>query len=208
MPKREKMLAELKDEQDYGVLLMVQMDGVPETLQLVVGTTQYDADKGGLRDRGQYVVRALGVREHRVSVGLFGSLRIVDDHPLLYPHNTTPAALFFRGKPKDTNELLLDIMQAHSSVFGAWRQFPLYMNIAQPLTTLLASGGGLLGEMPKPLAERLVKVLAHHGLEHKLVEGEPVGADEHGRSRLQKALLIDDSYILALDFSVEELGKT
>jgi hypothetical protein len=31
--------------------------------------------------------------------------------------------------------------------------------------------------------------------------------DETGRSRLSKALLLDTSYIVALDYSVEELGK-
>ena len=128
-------------------------------------------------------------------------------HPLLYQYNATPTALFFRGKPENANELLLDIMQAHASTFGHWRHFPQYLNVGQPLTTLLNSGGGLLGEMPRPLAEKLVKVLEHHKLEHKLVEGEGLDKDEHGRSQLRKVLLMDDSYVVALDFAVDELGK-
>lgn len=207
MPKRARLLDELKDEKDYGVFLIIQMDGVPETLQLVIATTRLDEKAGGLRDRSRYVIRALGVREHRVSVGLFGTLQFLDDHPLLHQYNTPPAAVFFRGKPDDRNELLMDIMQAHASTFGPWRQFPQHMNVEQPLLDLLGSGGGLLGEMPRPLAERMVKVLEHHGLEHKLVEGEDTGEDEHGRSRQHKLLLIDQSYLIALDFTVDELGK-
>jgi hypothetical protein len=34
----------------------------------------------------------------------------------------------------------------------------------------------------------------------------PLDADEHGRSQFRRALLIDDSYVVALDFSVETLG--
>jgi hypothetical protein len=54
----------------------------------------------------------------------------------------------------------------------------------------------------------MAKVLEHHGLkatldEKSLYEDE----DEHGRSRQFKLLGIDDSYCVALAFSVEEMGK-
>lgn len=207
MPKREKLLNELKGEHDYGVLLMSQMDSVPETLQFVVATTQYDEQAEGLRDQSRYVIRAIGVREHRISLGLFRSLRFVDDHPLLYEYNTPPVGVFFKGQPDHPNELLLDIMQAHSSTFGVWRTFPQYLNIAQPLLDLLTSGGGLLGEMPKPLAERMNKVLTHHKLETKLMEASKIGMSEDSHSIRQSALLIDDSYMVATTFSVDALGR-
>ena len=80
------------------------------------------------------------------------------------------------------------------------------INRAAPLVDLLASGGGLIGEMPKPAAEQMVKVLAHHGVEHKLVEDQSFETvDEHGRSRLAKLLLVDEGYVIALDFSVEKM---
>jgi hypothetical protein len=202
------MLSQLQAEDDYGVLLLVQVGGAPNELQLMIQTAKYDQAAGGLRPRGQYILRALGVREHKVSVGVFGTLKFEDDHPLLFQYNTTPVAVFFKGAPQDVNELTLDIHQAHASTFGGWRQFPQYMNVGQPLVTLLKSGGGLLGEMPKPLADRLEKVLAHHRLDSKLVEGEATDPeDEHGRSRLHKVLTIDQSYVVALDFSVDEIGK-
>lgn len=205
---QEKLQQELSGDKAYGVLLMVQMDGVPETLQLVVATTELDEKAGGLRDKSRYVIRAIGVREHKISVGMFGSLEFTNDHPLLDQYNTTPVGLFFRGTPEDTNALLVDIFQAYSSTFGPWRQIPLYLNVNKPLLSLLGSGGDLLGEMPKPLSENLVKVLEQHNLEHKIIEGEsPLDVDEHHRSQMMKALIIDDSYIVALDFTVEILGK-
>jgi hypothetical protein len=145
-----------------------------------------------------------------VSVGLFGSLHILDaDHPLLYQYNTTPVGLFFRGQPSDSNALLVDFIQAYTGTFGPWRQIPTYLNTNRPLFDLLSSTGDLVGEMPKPLVEKLAPVFERHGLETKIVEGtSPVTSDEHGRSQHMKALIMDDSYIVAMDFTVEFLGRT
>ena len=43
MPKRDQLISELQGEQDYGVLLVAQMGGVPNELQLIVET----ANKAG-----------------------------------------------------------------------------------------------------------------------------------------------------------------
>ena len=46
-----------------------------------------------------------------------------------------------------------------------------------------------------PLAEALAKALEAHQLETKQIEGgNPQAADEHGRSQLLKALIIDDNF--------------
>ena len=42
MPRRDQLVSELQGEQDYGVLLVAQMGGVPNELQLIVETAQYD----------------------------------------------------------------------------------------------------------------------------------------------------------------------
>ncbi len=207
MPKREQMLQELTGENAVGILLMAQMDGVPETVQIVVVTAAYDDKAGGLREKGHYVIRAIGVREHSFSVGIFGSLRFVDAHPLLYQYNAPAAALFFRGQVQDANALLVDVLQAYTATFGPWRQVPQYLNTAKPLLSLLNSGGDLVGEMPQPLAEALAAAFAQHNLETKLMAEPHETEDEHGRSTQFKALIIDDSYVVALDFSVDTLGK-
>ena len=200
MPKREQLLNELSGEKDYGVLLMVQMDGVPETIQLVVATTTYDESVGGLRDKSQYVIRAIGVREHQVSVGIFGGMKISDDHPLVYQYNQPPTGVFFKGTPKDPNALVLDIFQGYASTFGPWRQIPDYLNTSKPLFDLVKGGGDMLGQMPKPLAERMKTVLEHHELEAKLVE-------DTLKDPPLKALMLDESYVLAMDFTIETLNK-
>lgn len=211
MPMRDQLLRELAGERDYGVLLVAQMGGVPNELQLIVETAQFDEAVEGLRPQHDYVIRALGVREHRVILGVFGRLSVVDEHPLLYHHNTPRVAIHFDGKPENVNELVLDVSQAYVSTFGQWRHLVDMaddINRAMPMVDLLSSGYGLLGTMPKPFAERVAKVLNHHNVAYSLSEDSSFETtDEHGRSRLAKALLLDESYVIALDFSVEQMGK-
>jgi hypothetical protein len=202
MPKRVHLIEEVNGENGYGVFLIAQMDSVPETLQFVIATTEYDEAVKGLRDKARYVVRCIGVQEHRISVGMFGAITFSEDHPLLYETNTNPVGLFFRGKPENPAELVLDIFQAYASTFGPWRQIPAYLNMSKPLLDLVSGGGDLLGEMPYPLAERLDRVLQHHKLETRLIMGE-----HPAEQPTLKALLLDDSYVLAMDFSVDALGK-
>lgn len=211
MPAREQLLSELQGEQGYGVLLMTQMGGVPNELQLIVETARYDAAAEGLRPQHDYAIRVLSVNEHRVSLGIFGHLAFYDDHPLLYHYNTPRVAVYFDGKPANVNELVLDISQAYVSTFAQWRhlvEMPDDLNRAVPLVDLLTSGYGLLGTMPKPLAQRIEKVLAHHKIGVTLSEDATFDTpDEHGRSRLAKLLLIDQSYFIGLDFSVDQMGR-
>ena len=211
MPKRDQLISELQGERDYGVLLVAQMGGVPNELQLIIETAHYDESVEGLRPQHDYIIRVLSVREHRVHLGVFGKLSFLDDHPLLYHHNAPKVAVYFDGKPENVNELVLDVSQAYVSTFGQWRHLVDMaddINRTMPMVNLLSSGYGLLGTMPKPLAERMEKVLHHHNLTANLTEEVMETEDEHGRSRLAKLLLIDQSYFIALDFSVEQMGKS
>ncbi|MBI1280348.1 MAG: hypothetical protein GC179_19660 [Anaerolineaceae bacterium] len=206
--KRESLLAELQGENRYGIFLALQMGGVPQELQLIVQTAVFDEQEQGLRPQNQYVIRALGVVEHRVSLGVFGNLFIANEHPVLLHYNAPRAVIQFTGQPDDVNELVLDINQAYLSTFGPWRELAKDINRTQPLVNLLTSGSGVLGTMPKPGAERMTRVLAHHGMQATLDESRMYDEkDDHGRSTNMRLLGIDDSYLIALDFTVDELGK-
>jgi hypothetical protein len=209
MPQREKLLSELQHEHDVGVLLMAQMGGVPNELQLFIQTAQYDEAVQGLRERNGYVIRVISVKEHRLSLGLFGRIFFTEEHPILLHHNEPRVQVHFEGQPKDINELVLDISQAHASTFGPWRELAADINREKPLVDLLQSGAGLLGEMPRTAAFRMVKVLEHHDMTARLVgaDTERPSTDEHGRSTLWKLLGVGDSYFVALDFAVDLMGK-
>lgn len=210
MPKRDKFFNDLSGENRQAALLMTQVGGMPGELQLVMQTAELDESADGLHPLNSYVIRALGVQEHQLAT--FGmtvaDVQIEKDHPLLYEYNMPPAAVFFKGTPDNVDELTLDIAQAHASTFGPWRHFPEYLNLDQPLATLLNSGGGLIGQMPQPLSERIVKVLEKHGLETKVMIGESE-AEKHSHPMVQevKVLVFANSYVIAYDYSFEELGK-
>ena len=207
MPKTQQLIDDLQGEEDYGIFLAAQMGGAPSELQLIIQTARFDEAAQGLRPRRQYVVRILGVLEHRVSLGVFGRFFIADEHPILYHHNLPRVEVHFEGKPADVNELVLDIHQAYVTTFGPWRELASDVNRSEPLVNLLTSGSGILGTMPQPAAERMARVLEHHGMTATLDQHSRDSEDEHGRSRMLKLLGIDDSYFVALDFSVEEMGK-
>ena len=208
MPDRQRLIDELQGPDDVGVLLMAQMGGVPNELQLFIQAAVYDEAAQGLRDKNGYMVRVLGVQEHRMSLGLFGSMFMADEHPILLHHNDPKLVVHFEGQASDINELVLDIHQAHASTFGPWRELAGDINWDQPLVDLLKSGGGVLGTMPKTAAEHMVRVFEHHGMSAHL-EGvsERDDTDEHGRSTLWKLLGIGDSYFVALDFTVDVMGQ-
>lgn len=200
----QQLMDEVNTEQGYGVFLMAQMDSTPDTLQFIIATTEFDESVNGLRDKRRYIVRCIGVQEHHLTLGIFKhmSLHQKEEHPLLYQYNSQPMGLFFRGNATNANELVLDVFQGYASTFGQWRHIPDYLNVSKPLVDIFSGGGDLVGEMPKPLAERLDKVLKHHQLETRIIEGE-----RHKEMPYMKALLLDESYIVAIDFSVDELGK-
>ena len=106
---------------------------------------------------------------------------------------------------------MLDISQTYVTTFGQWRHLVDMaedINRALPMVDLFSSGYGLLGTMPKPLAERIGKVLTHHRVSYSFTEDPSFATeDEHGRSRLAKLMLIDQSYFIALDFAIEQMGR-
>lgn len=206
---QEQLFDDLRGDQDVGVLLIAQMGGIPNELQLIIQTARYDEAAGGLREKAGYIVRALSAREHRITLGLFGTLFIADEHPILLHHNEPPVSVHFEGRPSDIHALMIDIAQAHASTFGPWRELAMDLNRDQPLFDLLESGAGRLATLPRPAAHRLLRVLEHHGLSARLEgdDAERPALDEHGRSTRWRLLGVGDSYIVALDFNVERMGQ-
>lgn len=209
MSKQDAFFAELQGAGRQAALLIAQVGGMPTELQLVTQIAEYDKAVKGLRPLRTYIIRVNGATEHRVmTLGMtVERVTLETHHPLLYQYTAPPAAVFFRGTPQDVNPLVLDIAQAHASTFQGWRPFPMYLNVEQPLATLLASGGGLLGQMPQPLADAIAPILARHGLEHKIMVGEPHVTPRTPDQPL-KVLLMGESYFISFMFSFDEMGKT
>lgn len=211
MPKLSQLLADMQGEDRHVALLVAQVGAMPTEIQLILQTAQYDESVKGLRPLNSYIVRVVGASEHRISsLGMTSpDLALVSEHPLLMQYTEKASALFFRGMPRNVHELVLDIAQTHAQVFQGWRHFPEYLNVDKPLSTLLSSGGGLLGQMPASLAQALAPVLQHHGLETNILYGESHTGQAQGPLKEQalKALIIGDSYFISYMFSIEEMSK-
>lgn len=210
MPQRDQFFEDLAGENRHIALLVAQVGGAPNEIQLITQVAELDEAAGGLRPIRTYIIRVLGVLEHRVTdLGMtVSNVELTTDHLLLHEYTTKPTAVFFRGQPDNVDSLALDIAQAHATTFEGWRHFPQYLNVAQPLATLLSSGGGLLGQMPEPFANRLLPVLEHHGLEHKVTQDTAYINVHDNPGLLQstlKALLIGDSYFISYAFSFDEM---
>jgi hypothetical protein len=211
MPKRQQFLDDMRADNRHAVVLLAQVGGMPNEIQVVVQTAEYLPEKSGFRPIRSYIVRVLGATEHHLrNLGITTQqVSFTTEHPVLYQYTARPVAVFFRGQARDVHELALDIAQAHAQTFEGWRHFPDYINVEQPLTTLLKSGGGLLGQMPQPLANRLEKVLQAHGLETNLMVGEAHAPDAKSPLKDQPltALIIGESYFISYAFSFDEMGK-
>ena len=47
-------------------MLVAQVGGMPNELQIILETAQYDDEREGLRPLHNYIIRVLGVTEHRI----------------------------------------------------------------------------------------------------------------------------------------------
>lgn len=207
MSHREQFFEDLAGENRQAALLVSQVGGMPQELQIITQVAEYDEVAQGLRPIRTYIIRVLGVLEHRiVNLGTtVEDVKLETDHPLLYQYTQKPTALFFRGEIENTDSITVDMLQAYATTFGPWRQFPEYMNTDQSLQSLLKSGGGLLGQMPEALATNLQKVFEHHNLETKITQGTPY-AEEHKNPMQDQplsVLVFGASYFVSYAFSFD-----
>lgn len=207
MPARQQFLEDMSGDDRHAAILVAQVGGMPTELQLIVQTSEYISGEGGLKPLRTFIIRVNGVIEHRVvNLGMTaGDVQLTGDHPLLWQYTEKPAGVFFRGTPEDPHALGLALSQVYLDVFDMWRTFPNYINTSQPLNELLTSGGGLLGQMPRPLADKVVPLLERHGLETKVIYDESYIERAEGPMREQEmlALIFDDSYFISQMFTFE-----
>lgn len=196
----EKLIETLHDDHKLGLILLAQMGGTPEEVQMMVQIADYDEEKDAIKpDPKVYLLRCLGVQEHRLSLGFFNRMVLVEDHPLLWHHNFPFQQIYFRGEPTNIDELMLALSQLYGQLYGKFRNLADDLNLAVPLGTLLAGGYGLLGEMPLPLANTVKSLLEQYGLTVNFVESE---TDEPPGFKL---LVMDDTYFIGQIFNAEPL---
>ena len=195
-----EVIGQLQEDEHLGILLAAQMGGTPEEIQLILQVAAYDEEKDALSPQAMYLLRCLGVREQRLSLGLFNTMAGIEDHPLLWNHNDVYYQIYFKGVPDAVDTLMLELNQLYGKSYGPFRSLADDINRALPLGRLLASGHGLLGEMPASMAERVQNLFERYDVETNLIpsEGDP--------PPMQFQLLVmDDSFLIAQQFSIEPM---
>jgi hypothetical protein len=188
---------DLQAENAVGLLLVAQLGSSPSEMLLVVRTVIHDPAVGGLRPLNQYVIKLVGLVEHKISLGLFNHLALVEDHPLLHHHNAPNVRIYLSSAAADPDTVLGEIEDTHFEMFGRWRELGDDLNHRIAPHELLKAGMGTLGEFPAPFADALCEVLKTHDISYTATPGE----QKIGRCYL---LAFDNSYLIARGFTVEQ----
>lgn len=86
------------------------------------------------------------VRESRVVNSGASALEVLEDHPLLWPHNRLREVLYFRGKPADASATRGRLLEAHWSAVDRWLEFDRFLR--PQAIQLLSAGKGKIAEGP------------------------------------------------------------
>ena len=191
----------LEVDHKIGILIAAQMGGTPQELQLIVQIAHYDNDARTVTPEDTFIVRCIGVQEHRISLGMFNRMLAVEEHPLLWNYNYPFQEVYFHGQTDDVDGLMLELNQLYGQHYGIYRSLADDVNRNAPLGKILQSGHGMLGEMPLPMAEKVKELFERYNLTVSFLTSE-----QHEQSHYPgKLLVIDDSYFIAHMYSADRM---
>jgi len=134
-----------------------------------------------------------GVQESNATPSASGGLRLLEEHPLLWQHNSEHVSMFFSSAPSRPLEMIGHLYEAHTRLFGRWREFTDYLRAD---LELLRGGQGLLARGPKRAIQEYAKVIGNE-LRHSIVQGHtPRGG--------YRVVVFDECYVVCRDVSVIE----
>lgn len=147
-----------------------------------------------LKSRVRFEISFREVIESTVGPGGCGFIQVYEDHPLLWEHNATTAALFFSSAPKSPFALIGKVYETHVALFGRWRELEEYWYAD---SELLRQGYGKLAEGPRKVIEEYARVI-DGDLRMSIVDG----IERPGGYRV---VIFEDQYVICKDVSVREV---
>ena len=196
----QSIIQTLTHNDKIGVLLVAQMGATPQEVQLILQTADYDEETYTVTTGDTFIIRCIGVEDHRISVGLFNRLIVTDEHPVLWNYNEVFRQIYFKGTPDNIDGLMLELNQLYGQHYGEVRNLAQDINRMAPLETILKRGNGLLGEMARPMAEKIKALFARYEMEVNLVPSE-----QEEPPFKHVLLVMDDSFVIAQLFSADPL---
>ncbi|HVO42755.1 MAG TPA: hypothetical protein VMT34_09035 [Aggregatilineales bacterium] len=196
-PIFDQLTAELRGDSAVGLLLAVQLGQSPRELRAIVRTNTIRP--GGAQPIHDYLITMRNMLEHQVTLGVFDSIALYDDHILLQHHNAASYRLFISGTAEYPDAALDALEDAYVDMFGGWR--PSIFDSPDKLIRVLTTGFGTLGEMPEPFARRASAILTEQRVPNNLVVARPA------LDPPLKLLMVDAAYFVAFRFEFECLSS-
>jgi hypothetical protein len=143
----------------------------------------------------KYRVHYRGKREFSVETGVFSTLQLFENHPLLIQYTEPMVAVQLVSSVPDKQLFRENVEIAIDRVFGRWRSIEEYQFM--PLNTFLEESYGIFVEAPKSLAEALWQAGERSGVKLTMLERHKP------KDIFPRVLLLDSWYVIADDFRIE-----
>jgi len=192
---------DLTGENTVGLLIGAQLGVSPSELTMIVRAATVNPATGEATSTHQYQVTAIGMVEHKLTLGLFNGVGYADEHPLLYHHNAPGVKIFITSPVIDPDALLWAIDAAYGELFGRWRDLTADLNQRADPRAILQNGKGALGTFPAPFAPLVDRLLTEQAIGHQAIMTDP----KIGGCVL---LALDDSFVIARSFTVQSFDSS
>ncbi len=136
------------------------------------------------------------VLSHSILSRSHGTLAITMDHPVLWPHISSYAQLYFSSCPENAAAVFGSLLETQLNLVGTWFPITRFINRSVSTIGLLSSGNGLLATGPMPLIEGFQTVLNAYGVCNNILPLQ-FGRITCNSALKPRALVFDDSYVAA-----------
>ena len=160
--------------------------------------------------RQAWLVRCAEIRATRLSPSWDDLVELVPNHPLLLRYTEPHARLAFRGRPEHPLALVGALWAAHRAVTEGWYPFEEFFNSNVPLPELVAAGGGILAEGPRPVLDAYANALSDHGVTPSIFGERPPQRWLDGawvpEAEGLAVVLMGESYVIGAGFEIVRVG--
>ena len=148
--------------------------------------------------KAAYRIHFSGKRDFFLGKGMFASLILLAEHPLLLEYIEPHKDIYLSSVVRDKQKFISDLEDAARIKFEGWRSHDRYANSQMKLNELLDKSYGLLMSVPLSFAEVVMRVAEMNGVSLNVLEG----VKAQGKPQV---LLMNKYYVVADAFHAEML---
>jgi hypothetical protein len=107
-------------------------------------------DRDNEYKKRRFGILCVNVQESTLTVGGVQEVRVVDEHPVLFEHNSARSQLMFSSAPDNPFEVIGRLMEAHKNFYDHWRPLSDHLHAN---SAVLSGGYGLIARGPRVVLE-------------------------------------------------------